>query len=417
MADPHCLYQSMQDLNESRVAKLNSIWSLGADIEASTLSKSIEYMKHLNSEIQRNNPLMDSMMFVRHNVTRWLEPADAVFEPSPVWHDDEAMATDEMSRNYLRNILTKGKGQLGELRREVDKQRREVESAKRVRQAVKEGKEKKDEVELVRAILYLQEGLHDVERRKISTEVEISTITTAVGDISLGGRNHNFKSQTFKIPTNCDFCGDRIWGLSAKGFDCRDCGYTCHSKCEMKIPADCPGEVGKDEKKKLKAERQEAAHAVMVTNGTPTESRAAPVGLSRSDTANSLGTLSSGFARNSQRSVSPSVIPPNGETTVDGSSAATAPISKPISGIRSRIVAPPPAQYVSDKGMNGSHGAEPSRAGEQRGRMMYPYSKSGEGEVSVTEGKDIIITEPDGKSNASVTLSRPANPHQMAPAG
>jgi ribosomal protein L37E len=72
----------------------------------------------------------------------------------------------------------------------------------------------------------MQDDLHQVERKRLTAEVETSTITSVVGDVSLGAKNHNFKSQTFKIPTNCDLCGERIWGLSAKGFDCRDCGYT-----------------------------------------------------------------------------------------------------------------------------------------------------------------------------------------------
>ena len=101
---------------------------------------------------------------------------------------------------------------------------------------------------MVRAIFAIQESMHEVERQKVSAEVEVSTITAAGGDWSIGARNHDFKSQTFKIPTNCDLCGDRIWGLSAKGFDCIDCGYTCHSKCELKVPADCPGEQTKEQR-------------------------------------------------------------------------------------------------------------------------------------------------------------------------
>ena len=42
-----------------------------------------------------------------------------------------------------------------------------------------------------------------------------------------------------------DLCGDKIWGLSAKGSTCTDCGFSCHSKCEMKVPAKCPGVLDK----------------------------------------------------------------------------------------------------------------------------------------------------------------------------
>ena len=244
----------MQDLSETRVNKLNAIWSLAASIETQTLTRSTEYLQHLSSEIPRNNPLLDSMMFVRHNAGGWQEPGSFQFEPSPVWLDDGSLAVDESAVTFLRNVLLKTKGSLGEYRRELDKKLKEVENAKAARQKIRDGQDKRDEVEVVRAIFAIQEAAHEIAKQKVSAEVEISTITSVVGDVSIGARNHNFKSQTFKIPTNCDLCGDRIWGLSAKGFDCRDCGYTCHSKCELKVPADCPGEQSKEEKKKLKDE-------------------------------------------------------------------------------------------------------------------------------------------------------------------
>ncbi|KAF2220802.1 hypothetical protein BDZ85DRAFT_19871 [Elsinoe ampelina] len=150
------------------------------------------------------------------------------------------MAIDPTSQVFLRNILTKSKSSLTELRKDVDAKRREVEGAKRVRGLIREGKDKRDEASVLQSQFYLQEQLHESERKKITAEVEVATIASVVGDISVGAKQHAFKAQTFKIPTNCDLCGERIWGLSAKGFDCKDCGFTCHNKCEMKVPADCP---------------------------------------------------------------------------------------------------------------------------------------------------------------------------------
>src|ERR1700761_7199421 len=299
----------MQDLNEVRVDKLNQYWMLAAKIENDTLAKSSEHINHLSAEIPRNKPHLDSLMFARHNMGNSNVPPDMGFEPSPVWHDEPTLAVEEAAKNFLRNVLLKSKGQLFELKRDVDGKRREVESARKIRKSIRDGSDKRDEVEVVKALFNLQESLHESERQKITAEVEISTITTAVGDVSIGARNHNFKSETFKIPTNCDYCGERIWGINAKGFNCRDCGFTCHSKCEMKCPANCPGELGKEEKKKIKIERQEAAKAAASTaNGTVTSDSASDMPrLSRSDTMN---TLSSGFSASAQRSVSGTTLTP-----------------------------------------------------------------------------------------------------------
>lgn len=348
-----------------------------AQIEMKTLNRSVEYLNHLNSEIPRNNPSLDSMMFVRHNNANWQEPSDFAFEPSPVWLDDDAMARSEAAKTFLRNLLGKSKGQLGELRREVDVKRREYEGMRRTRQNVREGKEKKDEVEVARALFNVQEALHDVERRKTSAEVEVATIIAAVGDISVGARNHNFKSQTFKIPTNCDLCGDRLWGLSAKGFDCKDCGFICHSKCEMKVPAECPGEQSKEERRKLKVERQEAAHTAQATEDVVPE-RTTNVPLNRSDTADSMNTLSSGFATGAQRSVS----------GVSHARTASAESNRAASATsRNRTLPVPP-----------SRGSNVSGGSERQGSMLYAYQANGEGEISVSDGQEITLVEADGKS-------------------
>jgi hypothetical protein len=382
---------SLQDLSEFRTIKLNAIWTMAANLEATMLTQSNNLISHLSQEISRNQPHLDSMMYIRHNMGTFQEPSDKVFEPSPVWHDD-AMVTDEPAKIFLRNVLNKSKGQLGDLRREVDKKRREVEAVKRIKQRVREGTEKKDEVLVVTHLFALQEDLHQVDRKRLTAEVETSTITSAVGDVTLGAKNHNFKSQTFKIPTNCDLCGERIWGLSAKGFDCRDCGYTCHSKCEMKVPAECPGELSKEERKKNKTDRQAATGGLLKpATGTPDHIAELP-DLSRSNTMNSL---SSGYAASAHRSISGPVTtarPPPEDA------APELPGPRPTAR-KTRLVAPPPAAFVSElpgSSVSSINGLGATISNEQKGKMLYTFEASGEGELSITEGREVTILEPDG---------------------
>ena len=336
------------------------------------------------------------MMFARHNAANWSEPANVQFEPSPVWLDEGVLVTDEAAKNFLRNVLTKSKETVSQLKKEEDSKRREVEGAKKVRQKIRDGQDKREEIEIVRALFDLQTSLHDVERKKITAEVEMSTITSVVGDVSIGAQSHNFKSETFKIPTNCDHCGDRIWGLSAKGSICKDCGFTCHSKCVMKIPAQCPGEQTKEEKKKLKQERQEAAHAANGVNGLQDSLGEMPT-ISRNDTMN---TLSSGYSTNARRSVSGTSLPSTAPT--DDEPSETPRIKPTIPGARrTRMIAPPPSQYAPDidsSDVGSSSLLTPSSSTfEKRGRMVYAYQPNGDGEISVDEGRDVIILEADGE--------------------
>ncbi|KAL8709579.1 MAG: hypothetical protein Q9220_005671 [cf. Caloplaca sp. 1 TL-2023] len=399
------LLDSLQDLSETRTQKVNSIWSHAVHLETSTLSRSSEHLQNLGSDLRRNDPRLDSQMFLQHNVAPWQEPLDMTFEPSPVWLDDTGMVVDEAAKTFLRNVLSKSKGQLREYKQDVDKKRREVENIRHMRQKIREGKDNRDEVEVVRTLFYLQDELHQMDRKRLTSEVETQTITSVVGDLSLGAQNHNFKPQTFKIPTNCDLCGERIWGLSAKGFDCRDCGYTCHSKCELKVPADCPGEQSKDERKKLKADRQQAANvAVPPSNGMSIDGPYEDPALSRNNTMNSL---SSGYAASANKSLSGT-----GPRTPDEETGSNANVSIPTAtrtpARKNRIVAPPPTHYVSQAPGDGSSGSGSaiSHAPELHGKMLYPYQAQGEGELSIDESQEVRILEPDdGSGWMSVQLS------------
>jgi len=357
----------------------------------------MNHLQRLDTEISRNDPKLDSMMFVRHNATQWQEPIDMVFEPSPVWLDDSAMAVDESAKIYLRNLLSRSKGQLRELKQEVEKRMREVENIRRIRQNVRDGRDKRDEIELVGAMFSLQEDLYQVERRRLTAEIETSTITSTVGDVSLGAQNHKFRSQTFKVPTNCDLCGERIWGLSAKGFDCTDCGYTCHSKCELKVAAQCPGEQSKEDRKKLKAERQATSKfGPNQTNGGNTDALTELPTMSRSAT---MDTLSSGYAASANRSVSGRT--PQDEAPPEKEEPQPA-ASKPGPARKNRIVAPPPTHYVSgiptDSVSNVGQPSITSNSAETRAIMIYAYDATTDGEASVGEGDEVVVTEADGKS-------------------
>ena len=387
------LLDSLQGLNEARISTLNHLWSTAATLETNTMNNSAKLLQHLSSEIPRNSPVLDSMMFARHNAqAQWQDPPDFSFEPSPVWLDDDLMPSDPASKTFLMNILTKSKSSMTELRREVDGRRNEVEGCKRVRQAIREGKDKRNEEEVVRAQFYNQELLHDAERRKTTAEVEVLTIVGAVGDVSIGAKSHTFKNQTFKIPTNCDLCGDRIWGLSAKGLSCEECGFTCHTKCELKVPADCPGELSKEEKKKIKTERQAAAQAAMAKapeNVNGAGGGEGKPGLQRSDTIGSMNTLSSGYAASAQRSVSGATARSSTEDAPSASTPTTTS-SAPRAPARPRLVAPPPTTYASPNGL--------ADEGKQKGKMLYTFQASSGEEVTIEQGADFTVLEPDDGS-------------------
>lgn len=158
----------------------------------------------------------------------------------------------------------------------------------------------------------------------------------------------------------------------------------------MKVPADCVGEQTKEEKKKLKEERQKAAHTVTSTNGAAAGSHSDLPKLGRSDTVNSMNTLSSGYSATAHRSVTGTMSPTAEEAPVEKKASASTPGSR-----RNRIIAPPPAQYVKP---DEDAGAQTPKGTEVRGRMLFAYQENGEGEITVAEGSDVVILEPDDGS-------------------
>jgi formin-binding protein 1 len=79
------------------------------------LSRSTGILKHTADEVARNIPILDSAMFVRHNLAQWDEPVEFAFEPSPIWHDDANIVTDEYAKVFLRNMVSKSREGLGRI--------------------------------------------------------------------------------------------------------------------------------------------------------------------------------------------------------------------------------------------------------------------------------------------------------------
>lgn len=162
----------------------------------------------------------------------------------------------------------------------------------------------------------------------------------------------------------------------------------------MKVPAECPGEQTKEEKKRLKVERQAAAAIAVEAPPVTTSNGTSAPPLTRQDTMNSL---SSGYAATANRSLSGVVKNAPESTAPDvGSPLTSSPStnSQPPSGPRrNRIVAPPPAAYVS---ATQEEVSSPTST-KKRGRMLYAYEARDANEVSIGEGKEFEIVEPDGK--------------------
>lgn len=56
---------------------------------------------------------------------------------------------------------------------------------------------------------------------------------------------HRFTVTNFKGLNFCEFCGNFLWGFTAQGVKCEDCGFIAHKKCSELVPAKCVPDLKK----------------------------------------------------------------------------------------------------------------------------------------------------------------------------
>ena len=124
------LLNSLQDLSELRTHRLNILWTHASNLEQTCISRSTGILQHTSTEVSRNIPVLDSTMYVQHNRAQWDEPLDFQFEPSPIWHDDPNIITDEYAKVFLRNMVAKSTEGLSRVQGTVSIKQQEAERLK-----------------------------------------------------------------------------------------------------------------------------------------------------------------------------------------------------------------------------------------------------------------------------------------------
>ncbi|QPG74009.1 hypothetical protein FOA43_001326 [Brettanomyces nanus] len=207
------ILDGLQSVNEAKVSRLNSILLSSAYFERKCNEKISQYLKTEDTVVQQNLPRLDTAMFVKHNMGSWKEPADFLFEPSPIWHDDETMVVEEGSVE-LEDLKIK----LGESSSTYEKygeicmnEKQDVaelldERNKLLGDSFKEVKIKskedyaKFEILLVKSITSLQQFTAD-DSKRVSAEVEIEVIQSATNgkDMTITRPIHKQKKSRFGL--------------------------------------------------------------------------------------------------------------------------------------------------------------------------------------------------------------------------
>lgn len=90
----------------------------------------------------------------------------------------------------------------------------------------------KTPIELIEAPIYPDE--FDVTNSGAQNQQEELDVLPIVYE-----KSHHFKIHTFKGLNWCELCANFLWGFTAQGVKCEDCGFQAHSKCSELVPAKC----------------------------------------------------------------------------------------------------------------------------------------------------------------------------------
>ncbi|GJJ13445.1 hypothetical protein Clacol_007699 [Clathrus columnatus] len=189
-------------LQHSQTAGLNHLHSLESRIDS------------VNTALSQVDPAKDQELFIEYNRTQipFRIPDDFKFEPCEGFYD-----TCREKLVELKPLLTTKQIEIEKLQKLLEAYTADpsLGSLQDVRESILEAEHQFSHLSISQAIL----------------NAEMDMITEALGG------NATCKA-VLHIP---DSILSSIWGLSKQGKTCKTCHISVHSKCELKVPADCSG--------------------------------------------------------------------------------------------------------------------------------------------------------------------------------
>ncbi|KAI0373757.1 hypothetical protein BV20DRAFT_962334 [Pilatotrama ljubarskyi] len=411
--DLPALENEFQDLQSRLLTGFVRILKDAQDIQLKHLDAVRSHLTDTQAALDAVSPQADQDLFIDYNVAPFAPPADWTFEPSAVHYDHGDMSLEPAPKVYLQNRLSRCRAKLQELEPVLSSKRKEAEQLNKLVAAYSTDSSLGNVDEVLDNYLDAQHELifYTTSGTVLSTESE--TISSALnGDVGAQSP-HTFKSSSFSIPTTCAYCKSSIWGLSKQGKTCKACGISVHSKCELKLPADCTGTRhggrGHGTSDSVSSMSSISRSSSVMTRGDAAESSAQATPTPSSFARTSHAAEDSGPTARvlfDFSSTSPFELAVSAESIVhvleedDGSGWVKVADDSGAKGLV-------PASYIEFLSANpapnidassSSSGADRSRGEYVRG--IYPYKAQGPDEIDVEEGKLIRLTEgPTGGRN------------------
>lgn len=230
------ILDNMQSLHESIVEYYKSICNEYLENENElyqTIETANEDVVNINNQIDTQN---DVALYIQYNKKEWKNPELKSFAPIPLWEIPDNIYNKDMNAvTFLRNTSSKLQQNLSIIKDDIASKNKELDGINTVYQTYKATPSFGDPDEIYQKIVDTKKEIALLQLEELKCEVQINAITEAIGSDEVASVPHNFKNKSFLKQTTCSFCGNPM----RKGLSCRECGYVCHIKCELNVPADC----------------------------------------------------------------------------------------------------------------------------------------------------------------------------------
>jgi hypothetical protein len=242
--DVPSVLMDMQELDSSRLNKMVQVFKNLTRIELDTYDLSMGHVKRIQEMAEAIDPKKEADLFAEWNaqppVTDYPQFSFEPHHPT----DTMEMQTDQHSATFLWNILAHTQKKHATLTTDIENKRKEVAGLRNLQDAYEKNNKHGDPDYVHETLLDTCRLLTLLDTTSSMYQTEMRVIIDAVGDLPTGFVPHEFKAASFTLPTVCDYCSGVIWGLARQGYSCTVCGYNCHTKCELKLPADCTKVAG-----------------------------------------------------------------------------------------------------------------------------------------------------------------------------
>ncbi|EPQ50992.1 hypothetical protein GLOTRDRAFT_141152, partial [Gloeophyllum trabeum ATCC 11539] len=239
--DLPALENQFQNLQTQLINQLTEILSQAQDLHVAHLDALKGRIANVQDRLKKVDAKRDQDLFIDHNIRPFAPPSDWQFEPCKSHYDTGDLSVEPGPKVFLQNKLSKCRGKLQELAPLLDTKRNEVERFSKLVTAYTDDASLGNTGDVLDSYLDAQHQLTSYATSACILQAEIDTIVGALGGDEGAQQPHSFKNSSFSIPTQCGYCKSSIWGLSKQGKTCRLCGLSVHSKCELKVPAECTG--------------------------------------------------------------------------------------------------------------------------------------------------------------------------------